>query len=95
MFVAIFCWLNPLIIDDQHFKGSATSQNWEKNKIATLTYTLYILAALQKRFLQILFAFLGFSEGLDHFLEKVGQMYAFCGGRETHVLKNGELLKKE
>jgi hypothetical protein len=22
-------------------------------------------------------------------------MYAFCGGRETHVLKNGDLLKKE
>lgn len=61
-----------------------------------LSHTLiHTIAALQERFLQILFAFQGFSEGLDHFLEKVGQMYAFCGGRETHVLKNGELLKKE
>jgi hypothetical protein len=80
MFIAIFCWLNPLIIDDQHFKASATSQNWGKNKLP-LSHTLIHTSSLQKKFQQFLFAFLGFSEGLDHFLKKVGQMYAFCGGR--------------
>lgn len=60
-----------------------------------LSHTLIHTSSPSKKISTILFDFLGFSEGLDHFLEKVGQMYAFCGGRETHVLKNGELLKKE
>jgi hypothetical protein len=65
-----------------------------EQEIATLSHTLIHTSSLQKRFLKNLFAFLGFSEGLDHFLEKVGPNVCILW-RETHVLKNGELLKKE
>jgi hypothetical protein len=43
---------------------------------------LYILAALHKKFLQFLFAYLGFSEGLDHFWKKLAKcMHSVEGGR--------------